>query len=285
MIFDDRACILGEGALWHPERGELFWFDIKGQRLLSRHFGTGVTRDIDLPEVFSAAGWIDRETLVLASETGLWCWTVDGQMESFAELESDRPGNRTNDGRIDPWGGFWIGTMGKAHERAAGAIYRHYEGETRLLFPDISVPNSISFLPDRSAAYFSDTGQRKTWRVALDSDGWPESDPVLFLDGKEHDLLADGAVVLADGTLAVTNWGRGEVLLVDPDARITGRLSVPAPFANCPAPGGPDFTTLYVTSATDGHGFKSTQDETHSGKTFGIENAPRGLPEYRFRLS
>ena len=284
MIFDDRPCILGEGALWHPERGELFWFDIKGRRLLSRHPVTGATRDIGLDETFSAAGWIDAERMVLASETGLWVWTIDGDMTRLVDLEADRPETRTNDGRIDPWGGFWIGTMAKDHSRGAGAVYRYFRGEMRQLLPGITVPNSISFLPDRSAAYVSDTGQRKTWRVALDGQGWPLGEPTLFLDGKALSLLADGAVVLADGTLAVTNWGAGEVLLVGTDGQVTGRIGLEAPFGNCPAPGGPDFTTLYVTTATDGHGFETELDGTHSGKTLAVEGASPGLPEYRFRL-
>ena len=27
-VFDATTCQLGEGPLWHPERGQLFWFDI-----------------------------------------------------------------------------------------------------------------------------------------------------------------------------------------------------------------------------------------------------------------
>ena len=35
-VFSSTVCALGEGPLWHPERAQLFWFDILGKRLLSR---------------------------------------------------------------------------------------------------------------------------------------------------------------------------------------------------------------------------------------------------------
>jgi sugar lactone lactonase YvrE len=73
--FDDRACILGEGPLWHPERAQLFWFDIMGKRLMTR------TEDGARTWVFdrhvSAAGWVDRETLMVASETDLFRFDID----------------------------------------------------------------------------------------------------------------------------------------------------------------------------------------------------------------
>ena len=68
-LFDPRICTLGEGALWHPERGQAFWFDILGKRLLSRHQGRELSWQFDEP--VSAAGWIDRDRLLVATETGL----------------------------------------------------------------------------------------------------------------------------------------------------------------------------------------------------------------------
>ena len=57
-------------------------------------------------------------------------------------LEADRPGTRSNDGRADPHGGFWIGTMSKTAAEGEGAIYRYYRGEVRRLHPGITIPNS-----------------------------------------------------------------------------------------------------------------------------------------------
>ena len=54
-----------------------------------------------------------------------------------AELDANNPATRSNDGRADPWGGFWIGTMGKEMGRGEGGIYRWYRGKLRKLYGDI----------------------------------------------------------------------------------------------------------------------------------------------------
>ena len=120
-VFDDRPCELGEGPLWHPERQQLFWFDIIGKRLMTRDGQEPHSWAFD--EHVSAAGWVDRDALLLASETGLWRFDLNTADRSLiTPLEADNPVTRSNDGRADPWGGLWIGTMGKEAEPGAGSI-------------------------------------------------------------------------------------------------------------------------------------------------------------------
>ncbi|MEL6588225.1 MAG: SMP-30/gluconolactonase/LRE family protein, partial [Pseudomonadota bacterium] len=125
-IYDTRRCNLGEGPLWHPTRQELFWFDIIGKTLHSK------AQSWTFDEHVSAAGWVDDTTLLVASETALFRFDLTtGDRTDICALEADNPVTRSNDGRADPQGGFWIGTMGKEAEPKAGAIYRFYKGELR----------------------------------------------------------------------------------------------------------------------------------------------------------
>ena len=68
-VFDNRRCTLGEGPMWHPERGQPFWFDIMGRRLLTVE--GGVQKEWSFGEYVSAAGWIDRDRMLVASQTAL----------------------------------------------------------------------------------------------------------------------------------------------------------------------------------------------------------------------
>ncbi|MBY0395033.1 MAG: SMP-30/gluconolactonase/LRE family protein, partial [Thermoleophilia bacterium] len=107
--YDDRPCELGEGPLWHPGREQLFWFDILGRKLLSRTAAGPLSWSFG--ECVSAAGWIDRDRLLVASETALSVFDLTrGTSDRVVPLVADRPDLRSNDGRADPWGGFWIGT-------------------------------------------------------------------------------------------------------------------------------------------------------------------------------
>ena len=104
-VYDDRVCALGEGPLWHPIRQQFFWFDIVGKRLLTRT--DAGPQEWQFDENVSAAGWIDNDTLLMASETGLWRFSlIDGSCELVVSLEADNPVTRSNDGRADPWGGL-----------------------------------------------------------------------------------------------------------------------------------------------------------------------------------
>ena len=70
MIYDRRACELGEGALWHPQRNQLYWFDILGKRLLTR--GPDGPAEWVFPDMVSAAGWLSETELLIASELALF---------------------------------------------------------------------------------------------------------------------------------------------------------------------------------------------------------------------
>ena len=283
-IFDDRTCKLGEGPLWHPERQQFFWFDILGHQLLSRTDGD--TQEWDFDEHVSAAGWVDRDTLLMASETGLWRLGIgSGHRTLIAPLEADNRVTRSNDGRADPWGGFWIGTMGKNAEPNAGAIYRFYRGEVRELFPGITIPNSICFSPDRRFAYYSDTPTGLVMRQPLEAaDGWPDGAPEVFLDLREDGLNPDGAVVDAQGNVWIAQWGANRVAGYAADGRFMHCEEFDAVQTSCPAFGGADLTTLFCTSAAVGLGADTLSDQPTNGMTFAALDAGQGQPEHRVIL-
>lgn len=284
QIHDDRPCALGEGPLWHPERRQLFWFDITGRRLLT--CAGGMQSEWHFGEMFSAAGWIDADRLLVASESALWVMDLEsGARDRVTALDADDPTTRSNDGRADPWGGFWIGTMGKLAEPGRGAIWRYYRGELRKLYPGITISNAISFSPDRRHACFADTACRTVWRVCLDpTHGWPRGKPEVFHDFTEHGLNPDGAVFDAAGNLWIAQWGAARVACHAPDGAFVRSVAVGARHASCPAFGGDDLTSLFVTSARQGLSDSVIAHEPANGCTFVAKDVAQGLAEYRVIL-
>lgn len=279
-LFDARPCGLGEGALWHPGRQTLYWFDITGRRLLWR--GPEGPGALDLPEMHSAAAAVagDAGALLVASETGLWRLRLaDGARSLVCPLEAGDPRTRSNDGRADPQGGFWIGTMGKALEPGAGSIWRWHRGELRRLWSGITIPNAIAFDPGGAAACFADTPTGRVMRVALDPEGWPQGEPAVFLDLRGEGLNPDGAVTDADGALWVACWGAGRVAAWGRDGRPRGAVTVAAPHASCPAFGGPDLGTLFVTTARAGMDAAALAAHPLAGAVFAAPGAGRGRAE------
>lgn len=282
-VFDTRRCELGEGPLWHPERKQLYWFDIIGKRLLTQN--SDGPQEWHFPGCVSAAGWIDRDTMIIASETALFCFNLEtGTKREIVALEADNPNTRSNDGRADPFGGFWIGTMGKSGEAGAGAIYRYYRGELRLLYPNITCPNAMCFPAHGRFAHFTDSGTRKVMRVALNADGWPKGEPELFLDLSAATPEPDGAVIDAAGTLWLAEWGGARVSAYAPDGRLQHTIAFDAPHTSCPAFGGENLSTLFCTTALQGMDATARTAHPSAGMTFSTPTTAHGQPENRVIL-
>ena len=280
MIFDPRPCDLGEGAFWHPTRQQFFWFDILNRKLLTQDNGP---REYVFPEMASAAGWLDRDTLLIATERRFLRLDLNtGAQTDIAALDADNPVTRSNDGRADPFGGFWIGTMGKSAQFQAGAIYRLYQGEIRTVFDKITISNSICFAPDGSFAHFSDTALGQVYKVALDGQGWPQGQPQVYLDLTADGLNPDGAVLDATGLFWVAQWGAGRVAAYAPDGSFVRAVSVGGPHASCPAFGGANLTTLFCTTALQG--MEAGHDYPDAGKTFALPDVAKGQAEHQVIL-
>jgi len=275
-VFDPRVCDLGEGPLWHPSLNRLFWFDITGKRLLTQG------REWQFDRHVSAAGWIDDTSLLIATERDLIRFDLEtGRQEQIAPLEADNPVTRSNDGRADPWGGFWIGTMGKRAEPEAGAIYRYHSGETRRLFDKITITNAICFSPDGAYAHFADTARGTVWRQRLDEQGWPEGDPEIYLEHGPDGPNPDGAVIDAAGNFWCAEWGSARVRCYGPDGTRLRDVTLPTSQPSCPAFGGCD---LYITTARQGMGADRMAREQLAGQVFVARDLAEGQKEHRVIL-
>lgn len=278
-ILSQTQCTLGEGPLWHPKLNCLFWFDILEHRLFQ--VKEGQERVWQFDRAVSAAGWVDETRLLIASERDLFVFDLESEAQThLVDLEADNPVTRSNDGRADPLGGFWIGTMGYNAEPGAGAIYRFYKGELRKLFDEISISNAICFAPDGKHAYFTDTPTKLIKRVALDAEGWPLGEAETWLDLNAEGVAPDGAVIDASGKFWNAQWGASRVACYDPEGTFVEAVPYPATQISCPAFGGPELGTLFATSAATGLG----DEDPLRGQVFAVQTAAQGQQEHQVLL-
>jgi sugar lactone lactonase YvrE len=226
----------------------------------------------------SALAIIDADRQLLMTETGLHVRDVrTGKLTLHTAIEADNAVTRSNDSRVHPSGAFWVGTMGKNSEQAAGAIYWFFKGEVRLLYPSITVPNSICFSSDGAIAYFVDSRAKKLMRVACDPvTGLPQGEPKVLVDDTGNPGSIDGSVVDADGNIWNARWGSARIDCYNPDGKIIRSVPIPAGQSSCPVFVGPDADRIVVTSAWNNLSEAARSKDLHAGKTFFVDMPVRG---------
>jgi sugar lactone lactonase YvrE len=286
-LFVDSRCELGEGPFWHPLLDRLFWFDILNQTLLSADENGHLVDRIAFKDVVSCAGVIDRDHLLVAQAGVLLRYQLSTDMSvPVVALEADKPGNRTNDGRVDPAGGLWVGTMSRhgGQHPGAGALYQYRQGSLTTILENVTIPNSTCFSPDGRIAYFADTMTDTIRQVPLDpSTGLPSGAWTDFASTAGRGS-PDGAVVDSAGFVWSARWGGSCVVRHAPDGSIDRIVELPVSRVTCPAFGGKDLRTLYVTSAREGMTEEELEREPYAGSVFAVRVDVPGQPEHLVRV-
>jgi len=279
---------LGECVLWCERTGRLLWTDIPAATLWAYTPATGRTARWPMPErlcCFALTGSDDRLLLGLASGLAFFTFS-SGKVTRIRDVEPDIPSTRINDGRCDRQGRFVFGMFNQAEhpKHALGGFYRLNLDLSleRLPLPNAAIANSICFSPNGRRMYFADSAQK----AILYADYNPCSAEV----GRVHTFVAadavpgepDGSTIDAAGFLWSTRWGAGIVARFAPDGQLERTMPLAAPQPSCPAFGGPDLTTLFVTSAHLGMSAAERAAAPLSGALFTQALEIRGLPESRF---
>jgi sugar lactone lactonase YvrE len=265
---------LGEGPCWSPREGRLYWFDIKGKRLAWYEPQTEESGSFDLPLRASAAAARARGGLLIATEKGLATFDpVAGALEMIRPFALP-PGFRTNDGKIDLEGNFWWSIMDDDGGKQPGAVFRTTPAlETQRMLEGIHIPNTISVSPDGKTLYMADS----KLQTLFAHDMADLSKARMFAHTAGEPGTPDGSAVDALGYVWNVQWGAGRLVRYAPDGRTDMIVPMPVEQPTSCAFGGPDMTTLYVTSAWDGLSDEQRARQPVAGGLFAIATGVKGL--------
>lgn len=241
---------LGEGPIW-VERDRALWFvDIKRQRIHRFETATGARRSWDAPEQIGFILPAERGGFVVGLQSGLHHFAeATGAFDPIVEVEPDLPGNRLNDGVIDPSGRLWFGTMADDERGATGAFYCFAEGRlTRTQLANITITNGPAVSPDGRLLYVVDT-LKGTIGVADIRDDGTLGDPRTFVRIDPAVGHPDGPTVDAEGCLWISLFGGWRVQRYAPSGELLEQVRLPVPNITKVAFGGPDLRTVYATTA------------------------------------
>jgi sugar lactone lactonase YvrE/DNA-binding IclR family transcriptional regulator len=281
----ETRSLLGEGPTWSPRDGALYWVDILTPSVHCFDSVHHTDREVKLGSMVSVA--IPKSTggLLVATPTGLMTLDMATKtLSAFCHPESERPGNRYNDGKCDRMGRLWIGTLDMGTAANRGNLFRvNADGSWKKMDSGITVSNGLGWSPDNRRMYFTDSVRRTIY--VYDFDLFPGTisnrRPFIMLDA--NDGTPDGLTVDEEGCLWVAVWDAWRVSRYSPDGRELLRIRMPVPRPTSCCFGGANLDTLYVTSASIRLGEQTLASAPQSGSLFAIRiPGVRGLPETTF---
>lgn len=245
------GAMLGEGPLWDPRIERLLFVDIKRDTLFRYNPGDGNLEKFNVPGTVSALGLAQSGNYICAMRDGFAALEIEGKevvTKPICNPEQAMTGNRFNDGKVDPAGGFWAGTMDDDEQTVSGSFWRLAPDRTcSHIDKNIMVTNGPAFDPDKSRVYFADSARQKIF-VAHFEDG-NVSDKRLFRDFGDGDGYPDGMEVDRNGDLWVAFWDGHAIRRFSCDGEQLSEVKMPVPRPTSVA-----FVEdkIYVTSARTG---------------------------------
>jgi sugar lactone lactonase YvrE len=277
---------LGECPVWSVADSRLYWVDIDGRRVHRFDPVSGRDNSIRTDGRPGAVMLSARPgQLLLAIELGLaWLDWTTGIVRPWVELEQPGTGNRLNDGRCDPAGRLWVGSMfaDPSADIASGRLHRvETDGSSTVTRSHIGVPNGLAFSPDGRTMYFADTPTRTV--MAYDYDptiGFATTARPFFAFG-EIPGKPDGACVDEDGCYWLACVYGSAVVRITPRGHLDRRIELPVARPSRCTFGGDDFDVLYITSiGADAHAHGD--DPAIAGDVLAFAPGVSGLAEPAF---
>lgn len=283
---------LGEGPFWHPREGRLYWVDIQRRAVNRLDPASGAVERWAMPAEPGCIAPADGGGLVIALRDGVYRapdW--GGQLRLLARAPYDPGTSRFNDGKADPQGRFWAGSLYDPRDARAAALYclDLRAGAMERKAGDATVANGLAWSPDGRTMYWADTSQHVVWAWDWDASSNAMSNQRVFLqfpgkpDGwKPGDAgyggRPDGAAVDAQGNYWCAMYEGGRVLQFAPSGRLLREIPAPVRCPTMPCFGGADLRTLYLTSARHSRTPEELREQPQAGCVFAMQVDVAGRP-------
>jgi sugar lactone lactonase YvrE len=287
-VIGDGHCHVGENALYDEARGALWWIDVRETPAIHRmDLGPGTEQRWPLGEDIGSialCGAPGGERLLAGLRSGFAFFdSASGAMTPIVDPEAHLPLNRMNDGRCDPAGRYWCGSMQPDSASAAGSLYvLDRDLQCRKVQGDLVVPNGIVWSLDGRTMYLADTRRGFIYAYDFDAESGTLGERRIFADLGATTGGPDGATLDAEGCLWSTQFGGGSLIRFSPQGMIDRIVRLPVARPTSCAFGGRDYRQLFVTSATRGMSDDELRAQPDAGRVLVLDVGVAGLPPVRF---
>lgn len=283
---------VGESVVWDDRNGSILWVDIIGKRIHRLNLDQGTCENWDTPDFVTGIGLCKDGAAIVGLMKRVVFWAYDEIWKPFVSIETDRPHNRLNECGVAPDGSFWVGTMHNNFDdfgnpiestEKTGAYYRiQADGQVARLTENIfGITNTMSWTVDHRFLT-ADTTLNQIFSFPYDSRRHELGEPVPFTEPFQRGL-PDGSCLDSEGYLWNCRVSGGACLVrYAPDGRVDRVIELPCTWPTSCAFGGPDLTSLFVTSARFTMTPEHLKDHPQEGGLWRVDVGVSGLPCHRF---
>lgn len=291
-VYSQQPALLGEGPLWSHSEQALYWLDIGNKKLFRQGLSDTHPTSWLFPDYPGCIAELTSGTVAIAMGKGIQRFDLGtGAVDLLRAAPARRPATRFNDGKVDPLGRFWVGTMQNnfgpqgesvAVERSDGALYRfNADGSVDTVEENVGIANTLAWSLDSRSFYFADSLRGQIYAYDFDAASGTVCNKRFFFEGLDLGV-PDGSAIDQDGCLWNARWDAGVILRITPSGTVDRSIAVPVPRPTSCAFGGSRLDTLYVTSARLGLTAEQLARWPLSGAVFAIEGVTLGVAVPRF---
>lgn len=280
-------CELGEGPHWDATRGRLLFVDINAQLLHRLDPVSGDHRVVPVaPYVSFAIPIAGTSDTLCATQGDLVVVGADGNVGARRVIESGRPAHRLNDGKADPAGRVWCGSMGISERRPDSSLHRIDANGARVVLDGITLSNGLAWDLERERMYYIDSPTGRVDVLRYDHATGEVEDRRPFVEiagggvgsGSDIGVIPDGMTIDADGCVWVAVFGGGQLRRFDPDGALMTAVDLPVAHPTSLAFGGPDLSTLFVTTSRHRLSIEERATSPTAGALLVVDAGIRGRP-------
>jgi sugar lactone lactonase YvrE len=288
-VASDVRAQLGEGPTWDASNGVLYWVDI--QRGLIHAHRPGNSSDqtiVNLGERVSSVVPRKSGGLALTMQHGYFSFDLDTKKVQplLDHVESEQTGTRFNDGKVDPAGRYWAGTMDDHEMNPIGSLYVLGQDRTlKKVLSEITISNGLGWSPDNKKMFYIDSARRQVWSFDYSLTTGDISNKQIAVDFVKSNQPGDpdGMAVDAEGKIWVAHWGGSRVTRWDPTAqKLLQTVNLPASHVTSMCFAGDSLEELYITTAQQGLDEKELASQPLAGRLFITNPGVKGMPTYAY---
>jgi D-xylonolactonase len=280
-LIADYECVVGEGPLWHPGEGRLYWVDIHNGRIFRYSLTTGKHERCYEGEVVGGFTIQEDGALLLFMAKGaVAIWREGKKLDYVIDEIPDERDSRFNDVIADPAGRVFCGTM--PTKDRLGRLYRlEANGTPTKLLDGIGISNGMGFTPDRKKMYYTDSRKNEIYLFDYNQATGAITNQRLFVRTSEGGGIPDGMTVDKEGYVWSAMWDGGCLVRHTPDGALERRIEFPAKKVSSVTFGGRDYTDIYVTTAG---GDNKKEEGAGAGALFRLRLGIQGVPEFPSKI-